>query len=620
MEESPSVTAETLMAARRSLVGDRRPSEPVLRSWLRCAEAGLDSAVRPTLEPMPDHALRQVVERSFDLRRLCRPEVEALHAEAVAGGGIVVLADPDGIILDSLGSTDFAARAVQVALRPGVPWSESSTGTNAIGAALIERQAVSVHGVEHYFEGHRILSCAAMPILGPRGNTLGVLDLSGPASAHPSHALELLRRAVDGVEHRALTTGFPGCEILRLHSDPALVGTPREGVLVFDDRRLVAANRHGLSLLGLDWAGLDHLALAALFPDTIRPGAGVAMLRDRAGRGFHARIDREPPATRRLSRPDLPAAATVVPDPDIALSPETRRDLARAVRLLDAGVSVLIQGETGTGKEVFARAAHAGSRRGAKPFVAVNCAALPESLIEAELFGYEAGAFTGARKAGSRGLLREAEGGLVFLDEIGDMPLTLQSRLLRVLQEREVTPVGASRPIPLDVAVICATHRRLPDLVAAGAFRADLYFRIATYTVGLPPLRAYPDRPALVRRLWSNLGGDVVLDEGCEAALAACDWPGNFRQLVGTLRALRALADPGETLTRDALPADLKRQAEAPAPAAPGQLDGIALEAMRAALAACGGNVSQAARRLGISRSTLYRRCLSASGEAVPRG
>src|SRR5262249_16207204 len=182
----------------------------------------------------------------------------------------------------------------------------------------------------------------------------------------------------------------------------------------------------------------------------------------------------------------------------------------------------------------------------AKTFVAVNCAALPEGLIESELFGYEEGAFTGARRHGSPGLLRQADGGVLFLDEIGDMPITLQARLLRVLQERDATPLGGGRAIPVDFAVICATHRNLRDLAASGAFRSDLYFRMAQFTVELPAVRTLPDRNALVRALWAQLGdatGGVTLAPESVDLLARYDWPGNYRQLVGTLRALRVLAE-----------------------------------------------------------------------------
>src|SRR6185437_7286770 len=191
-----------------------------------------------------------------------------------------------------------------------------------------------------------------------------------------------------------------------------------------------------------------------------------------------------------------------------------------AGRVLQAGLPVLLQGETGTGKEVFARELHARSTRAGKPFVAVNCAALPEGLIEAELFGYEEGAFTGARRQGSPGLLRQAEGGTLFLDEIGDMPLALQPRLLRVLQERELSPLGGGKPVKLDFALVCASHCELPQAVDAGRFRADLYYRIADHVVTLAPLRQHPDRAAVVDALWQQLGQGHALSSQARAALA----------------------------------------------------------------------------------------------------
>ncbi|WP_258231409.1 sigma-54-dependent Fis family transcriptional regulator [Achromobacter pulmonis] len=278
-------------------------------------------------------------------------------------------------------------------------------------------------------------------------------------------------------------------------------------------------------------------------------------------------------------------------------------------------MSILLQGETGAGKEVFARELHARSKRAAGPFVAVNCAALPESLIESELFGYEDGAFTGARRQGSKGLLRQAHGGVLFLDEIGDMPLLLQSRLLRVLQTREVSPLGAARPVPVDFALVCATHRPLAhaDADTQGVdtpVRPDLYFRIAEYTVTLAPLRARADRLELLRGLWAAQGAGPRLPPDIEAVLLAYSWPGNYRQMAAVLRTLHVLAGPAGRVDADMLPADI-RATPAPAPGAAG--DSVNLQAMtdaaiRDALAAHGGNVSRAARALGVHRSTLYRR------------
>ena len=320
------------------------------------------------------------------------------------------------------------------------------------------------------------------------------------------------------------------------------------------------------------------------------------------------------------SRPSLPparppaarsqASARKVEAPFFAEA--TAAALARAVRLLDADVPVLIRGETGTGKEVFAREVHARSARAAKPFVAVNCAALPETLIESELFGYEEGAFTGARRRGSKGYLREAEGGVLFLDEIGDMPLALQGRLLRVLQEREVTPLGGGRAVAVDFALICASHRNLRELVTDGRFRADLFFRVAQYTVELPALRTVDDRDALIRTLWQQVGAsEAALAPESQRLLAAYEWPGNFRQLVAMLRALAVLAEPGQAISPEMLPAEVRESRSAVAAQPPVLLSAIARDAMRSALAGSDGNVAQAARRLGVSRSTLYRRLLS---------
>ncbi|MGH2341632.1 sigma-54-dependent Fis family transcriptional regulator [Segnochrobactraceae bacterium EtOH-i3] len=643
-------------ARRRFLDGGPAPDDlvpaPILRSWRRCAELGLNDTGPLRVEPLSGAELRELVERNERIRRLCRPEVEALHVEGRSTGALAILTDADGLILDTLGHPEFADRAARVALRPGVPWGEATTGTNAVGTALFERRPITVQGSEHYFAPHRILSCSAAPILGATGDLLGVLDFSGPASEARTHALALVRLAVDQIEHRQFDTGFERAEIVRVHGDPALIGTPREGILVFEDDRLVAANRHGLALFGLDFAVLGRRRYGDLFAGRVRPGESVATLKLARGGEMVGRLESRMPSPVRsvpAARPSAPSApvAPVVPVVRGAAAPIFQADaeaaLARAVRLHDADVPVLIQGETGAGKEVFARAIHAGSQRAGRPFVAVNCAALPEGLIESELFGYEEGAFTGARRQGSKGLLRAADGGTLFLDEIGDMPLSLQARLLRVLQEREVVPLGGGQPVKVDFALLCATHRALGQRVEEGSFRADLYFRIAQYTVALRPLRELEDRAGLILTLWERLGGaanGVSLGPDTLTLLARYPWPGNFRQLVGLLRALMALADPGQPLLPEALPADIRASTSAvsreatplaglsvpPAPASapppvaasgpppPGDLDAIAREAMRAALATEGGNVSRAAKRLGVSRSTLYRRLLSQSG------
>ena len=599
--------------------------DAIVDSWRRCSASGLDREARLEAEPLSAGALRQRYQQNDAFRRRCKPDLQSLFSAARATDGIVILTDAEGVILDALGSTGFAGKAAQVALRPGVAWTETATGTNAIGAALVEQRPIAVSGAEHFLRRNSILSCAAAPVRSPQGALLGVLDLSAHASALDGRALGLVGAAVDALEHRALATDFSDCAVYRFHSDHALLGTPREGVLVFRDDRLVAANSHGLGLFGLPWSALHQQSAGALFADERRLGADTVAYHRADGAPFYARRSQDAAVT----SGHRPARAAPAPQPApakaaaLVFGRAAQDRLVRATRLLDAGVPLLVQGETGTGKEVFARAAHAASARAGKPFVAINCTALPESLIEAELFGYEAGAFTGARRAGAKGLLREADGGLLFLDEIGDMPLTLQPRLLRALQEREVVPVGAARAVPIDVDLICATHRDLARMVERGEFRADLYYRIASYTVELPTVRSLGDRAALVRQVWASLEPErrgVTLSRECEAALGGYAWPGNFRQLVSSLRAMLAVADAGETLSPDALPVPLRSPPTPQTSAATRQesgasFDQVARAAMRDALQASGGNVSAAARRLGISRSTLYRRCLGSGHE-----
>ncbi|WP_024888707.1 MULTISPECIES: sigma-54-dependent Fis family transcriptional regulator [Luteimonas] len=592
----------------------------ILRSWRRCRQLGVGRE-RADIAPVEQARLREMRERHGDLVRHARAELAPLAADCAAAGGIVVLTDAEGWILDAQGHAGFLDKAGQVALLPGACWNEARVGTNAIGTAIHEARAVIVRGGEHYIDPHRILTCSAVPVFDPYGRLAGVLDITGDASVPQVHALALARRAVASIEHRYFDDGIPDSEVLHLHHDPALIGTAHEGLLAFRNGRLVAANGAGLALFGLERSDLERAGWDALFEAPLSRLRDDGLLLDREGRALYGHV-RAPspaphapsPARRSPARTSAGAGPAADPGGPI-LEPAVRALLDQAGRVLDAGIPVLVQGETGTGKEVFARALHRAGARAGRPFVAVNCAALPEGLIESELFGYEEGAFTGARRRGSPGLLRQAEGGVLFLDEIGDMPLALQPRLLRVLQDRELTPLGGGRPVKLDFALVCASHRDLAAAVEAGDFRADLYYRLSHHVVRLPALREHADPASLVRALWARMAQGRTLAPAALAALAAHPWPGNLRQLDGCLRTLVALTAPGQAIGPELLPAPLRDgAAPAPVPAMPAAamaaqpLDALTLAAMQAAVAACDGNIARAARRLGISRSTLYRR------------
>ncbi|MCW0207910.1 MAG: sigma 54-interacting transcriptional regulator, partial [Achromobacter sp.] len=495
-----ALTQARLLFNQQGAVPGGMVAEPILRSWRRCADLGFDMRGVRRAELMTQGELREAQQRNEALRRMSEPAMSLLRGQAGGSGSLVILSDAQGLVLDSGGDMEFAQRASRVALMPGAPWDEAAAGTNAIGTALVEGRPIAVHGAEHYFEPNRILTCAAVPISDGEGRTLGVLDLSSQARELRPDVLELVRAAVDLIEHRLFEQAYEQQAVLRLHAHHSGLGLPGEGLLAFEGDLLVGANRCALQALGLAPTALGVYRYADVFDGDIeRCPDAAGRVQARSGAVYHARL--RWPRSRARQAPALPA----LPPADAArpagpnFDAETLGALARAVHLSDAGVSILLQGETGVGKEVFARQLHARGRRAAGPFVAVNCAALPESLIESELFGYEDGAFTGARRQGSKGLLRQAHGGVLFLDEIGDMPLILQSRLLRVLQTREVSPLGAARPVPVDFALVCATHRPLAHEGPDAPVRPDLYFRIAEYTVTLEPLRARADRLELLR-------------------------------------------------------------------------------------------------------------------------
>ncbi|MDH0340204.1 sigma-54-dependent Fis family transcriptional regulator [Chromobacterium haemolyticum] len=568
----------------------------IAQSWQRCRQQALPPQAARQEDGLEGAALNALREANGLLLRLAQPELDGLGEQVIDRHGIVLLSDADGVILNAAGCPGFLPKAEQVALLPGMAWGERERGTNAIGTALALGAAVQVNGGEHYLASNGGISCSAAPIFAPNGRLAGALNISSDARAHDAHALGLVRLAARQIEHRWLARSASEHWLVRFHLNHALLGSPREGVLVFADEVLVEANSCALAWLGLVWADLGRVRFGQLFDGELEPADGLRTRLSRRGQHFHLRIT--PPARKAL-------AECQTPKTEAAARPSA--ELQRAVKVLNADIPVLLLGETGVGKEVFARALHAASRRGRGPFVAVNCAAIPEALIESELFGYEEGAFTGARRKGMAGKLREASGGVLFLDEVGDMPAAMQARLLRALQQREVTPLGGGQTHAVDFALICATHRDLAAMTASGEFRADLFYRLQDYPVRLPPLRERDDLPRLIDEMWDELGAEqrgVRLGGPLRAALQACSWPGNARQLYSALRTMLALADDGVVLGEEDLPSGCRVDAPRACPTLTVGRD----ELIERALARCQGNVSRAAAELGVARSTVYRR------------
>ncbi|OHC67968.1 MAG: hypothetical protein A3H93_03625 [Rhodocyclales bacterium RIFCSPLOWO2_02_FULL_63_24] len=650
-------------------------------SWQRCLNYGLDSDQGSEFNLLERNLLADQLEKNHHLLIHAQPVMEVLFDQIVDTQNVVVLANDEGYILHSCGDPEFLTRAEKVALAPGAEWSEHSRGTNAVGTALAIGAPVVVHGDQHFLSANHFLTCSASPIFDPYGRPTGVLDVTGDHRSFNRHTMALVRMSVQMIENQMFAAAFSDVLTLRFHARPEFVGTLCEGMASFgEDGVLLSANRNACFQFGQSLEQLRGSNFASLFGQAItrlldhllvRPHDPITLTMNNGVR-VQARADFRPANLRRHSRlvtqgdPSVaildPAPATkcdgggqrspvqskaIAPCPLEWLQtgdPQIDAVVAKVRKVIGRDIPILIQGETGTGKELLANAIHCVGPRTAKPFVAVNCAAIPEGLIESELFGYEEGAFTGARRKGSVGRILQANGGSLFLDEIGDMPLSLQARLLRVLQERVVVPLGSSKSYPVNIAVICATHRRIRELVSTGQFREDLYFRLNGLTLMLPPLRARTDLNALVASLLKELGGahPPTLDPEVLELFRRHAWPGNLRQLSNLLRTAVVMAEGEGTIRREHLPDDFIEDiaqgfvsmapAEAAAPStqtgaggvppAPtsglpaaeaaevqaGRLQDLALQAIRDAIARHGGNISAAARELGISRNTLYRK------------
>ncbi len=606
--------------------------ERLARSWQRSADLGL----RPTgrlgaPDNLEQHALRTLRGRHQQLLAHSRPIMEYLFDQVRGSQSVVVLAGPCGTLVDTCGDAYFLDKAGRVALTSGASWHEAQRGTNAIGTALAEMAALQVQGGEHFLERNGFLTCSAAPILSGTGQLLGILDISSEHGRGSPHTLGLVSTAAHMIENRLLASDGQGRMRLHLHTHPEGLGTVAEAiVLVSEDGWITGANRSALSLLRMQACQIGSLAL----DQVLSCGMEHLLARHRA----------RPDAPQALRRPDgSPLFGRLFPDRRTVRAPAAAGAAARTAvandalarldtgdmrwraaadkvrRVLDKSIAVLIQGESGVGKEWFARAAHDSGPRRAGPFVAINCAAIPESLIESELFGYQAGAFTGGRREGRPGLLREADGGTLLLDEIGDMPLALQARLLRVLQDRQVVPLGGGQPVDVDFALFCATHRDLAQEVEQGRFRTDLYYRINGLAVELPALRDRTDLEALCQGILCGIAPQrpLQLAPGLLSQFGSYRWPGNLRQCASVLKTACAMLEPGEDLIdwhhlAEDFQAQLQkgmRLAHEPQPARPAQnLEELSRTAIGQALENCRGNISQAARTLGISRQTLYRK------------
>ena len=598
-------------------------SDPsIARSWLRCLEDyHLDPAqtIAPTV--LEHGRLLESRERLRQVLQIAGSEMNSLHQQLSGAGHAVLLTDARGVILNCVTAPSERKIFERAGLWLGADWSEACEGTNGIGTCLVERQSLTIHRDEHFRGRHTGLTCSASPVFDPHGELLAVLDVSSAREAvsrqSQFHTMALVNLSAKMIESCYFLRHFEHHWMLRFHLQAESVGLFSEGLLAFDgEGRICAVNQSALNLLGQLRGGLLGQPVEAFFDCSLDQLLGRASanataswpLRTLDGRHLFAALRGQPRSVSPVVTP-LPEAS---PLPGICLGdPALQNEFRKALRVFERDVPLLVNGETGSGKEAFAKAVHQASQRADKPFVALNCAAIAESLIESELFGYRGGSFTGALKEGMRGKLQQADGGTLFLDEIGDMPLALQTRLLRVLEDRMVVPIGGE-PQAVNVRIISATHRDLLARVASGAFREDLYYRLNGLEVTLPALRERSDKPQLLDFLLAQeaQGQAVVLEADARQALLEFSWPGNVRQLRTVLRTLAALCEGGRVGLID-LPAMIRHAFhQAPISLQRGKqpLEDAERLALLATLEQQRWHMTLAAEQLGVSRNTLYRK------------
>jgi len=431
MSFSSAGSTPTILQARNDFLANGHVQEGTIaeaieRSWRRCLASGIDADSPSNIEVVTAQELARKREQNHQLLSLARPEMETLSEQIAHTRNVVILTDDEGLILHSMGGHHLLQEEQRRALSAGTSWHESHRGTNAIGTAIIEQSALTVQGAEHFMAYHHALNCSAVPIFGAENQLIATLDVSNDYSVSQQHTLALVKMSAQMIENRLFLASYQSDVILHFHARPEFIGTLWEGVAMFTDHgELVATNRSGQFQLGLhpqtgslnDMPGKPQLNFRQLFDisiETLLRQAGTAdklvvPLRLNNGARLYVQVEllhkkmqvaKATPVVKRTSAANL----------DLLNSGDTKieRAIAQIKQVLSRDIPILIQGETGVGKELFARAIHEASAQHKGPWIAVNCAALPEGLIEAELFGYEEGAFTGAKRKGSAGKIEQA--------------------------------------------------------------------------------------------------------------------------------------------------------------------------------------------------------------------
>jgi transcriptional regulator of acetoin/glycerol metabolism len=617
-------------------------------SWLRSKQYGVATGEAKTiLLNMDDLEYRR--QKNSDLISIVKPFMDNLYKIVEGSGFYLMLVDADGIILDETGDKEIITESRKYShLEIGANRTEAFAGTNAIGTCLATGQPIQVWGEEHYMTPHKKYACSAGPIKNHEGKIIGCLNITGLARNVHTHTLGMVLCAVDGITKEfiirqtyseiefktaqtnlildSILSGFimldkkdriininnRALQMLRL-KDNVLGKNIKDLVSIGDARRNeppFAEMQNNISNVEINFyrkeTGLQPLKFnLSVNIDHLR-GERVAIIKLDEPKQIHSLVRKVGGFTAKYTFADI-----------IGSSDALAQTIKLSKRAANSDANVLILGESGTGKELIAQSMHNSGRHSSGPFVVINCGALPKGLVESELFGYEGGAFTGANKSGQPGKFELADGGTIFLDEIGEMSLDIQASLLRVIQTKEIVRIGGKYPKQINVRIIAATNRDLYQEVRNHNFREDLYYRLNVITIKLPSLRERRKDIVDLARFFISCGGGrnfhFNLADDVLPVLMNYSWPGNVRELENMMERAMNLSD-GEYISLEHLPDNILAAAgdtKRPALLETSEqfnLDEVDHTLIMNSLNKTHGNVKKAAELLGISRRTLYRK------------
>ncbi|HAS6762539.1 TPA: GAF domain-containing protein [Vibrio parahaemolyticus] len=567
-------------------------------SWIRSEQAGLKQRRRPEdIRVTPATLQDRRHQLNFLLETVTQFALPLFNQLFAHSDSRLILTDADGVIIGSWGQPKFREKLTEIALSSGACWQEKVKGTNAIGTAIIEAKPVSVIGDQHFIQHHRFISCSANPIFDHLGHLIGVLDITSEQKKHDFSTQVLVQNMVQQVENQLLNLIPQGHIRVDLACEKGLLNSGWQGIIIAnEDGQILAHNQVASQLLA------QQNVIGQSLDDILSIQSAD-----------HPFVFKTKPLTDKKVK-----SRSVTASNDLHYGDSTVEHCwQQANRIIDKDISLLILGETGVGKNEFVKALHKNSQRKTGPLVSVNCGALPKDLVESELFGYVAGAFTGANSKGYQGKIRQAHKGILFLDEIADLPLEAQSRLLHVLQDKTLLPVGSNQSVQVDTQIIAATHQDLENLVSEGLFRQDLYYRLNGLIIELPRFEERDDRQQLIENIHRrHAESEQQLSPHLLSLLLSYSWPGNLRELDSLIKVSALMAQGEETLELAHVPTHLSKklsQAQDVTTAAEPtlKLRATVEDKLLKTYQANQGNISKTSRMLGVSRNTIYRKLKS---------